>query len=71
MSTRCYAVGVTAVVTIHDEDYVTVDVDLSELSELDPDLAVDPVTPEQMKVDSEILSRWAAFYILRGEGAAP
>ena len=67
---RQYVVSLPTVVTIHEKDFVTLDVDLSELSELDPELALneEEITEEQLKTDSALLARWGAIYCVQGEG---
>lgn len=77
MTTRAYAVGLPAVVTITAEGFVTVAVDLSELGEsIGEDTApiVDPIgagyADEVIRGDAATLSGWARTHAVSGEGYA-
>lgn len=73
MSKRSYAVGVVAVATIDEDGFVIVEVDTSEMSDINPDLAIldkgeEAPSDEQIAADSELLSQWSSLHTIINEG---
>jgi hypothetical protein len=72
---RGYVVGLPVAVSINDDAFVRVEVDLSELSwgiVKDSDTSTLQVTTdEQLRADAEVLSRWVSNHDVMNEDHAP
>lgn len=72
---RGYVVGLPVAISINDEGFVRVEVDLSELSwsiVRDSDTSTLQQTSDaQLRSDAEVLSRWVATHMVMNEDHAP
>jgi hypothetical protein len=67
---REYVIGLPVVVTIEHGDFVTVDVDLSELPVRKVLAEQSEYSDEQIAADAELLSAWVADHDVRNAGIA-
>ena len=71
---RTYCVGLPVIATVRDDEFVTVEVDLSELGtsvRKDDNVTSEDVTDEQIDADADLLDHWSDIHAVMNEGYAP